>query len=160
MEGVYIIIEREDGCESEDHVIGYTLTKESAIDMCKNLDNFHEITRGIYDDSSNAFKALEPIPLEPLIVMPKWASGLSATEITLEQREERDMIIKMNKEISTRNATRRNLRREQENKIVIDLIESRGYTGSLYDYVKKHVSVTGYVMPLVNYEYQFIEKID
>lgn len=159
MEEIYIIVSRVDDWESEDQVIGFTMTEESAIDTCKQLDKCHEIAVSMSKDMFETFKNLEPAPMEELIVIPKWASGLAATEITLEQREERDMIIKMNKEIIKRNEIRRNTRREQEKQIVIDFIKSKGFNGSLYEYINKHVSDIGYVTPLCKCRYELIKKI-
>ena len=112
----------EAGCDN----FGIVFTKGKAESLVSKLNIQENIAEKIVDTINDAVhnqRFYDNIPTWSHLDIPKWRSGISMDEITIEMREERNRYKQINEKISTRNQRIMDKTEEQEKGFKKSLLE-------------------------------------
>lgn len=169
MENIFLIFDNPNDYDTTSSVEGFVLTEDEAKQAVKELTIELNKARNLFKDIMAEKTIFEmynpPLILEQIIQIPKWASGLSGTEITEDMRKERNRITDENSLINKRNQEK-NI---ENNKKIDSHLIGMFFCDGKYEDVKKYFNfnVYGYSTVMFNtyldldtpYYYESINKL-
>lgn len=146
MKKIFLIYNNPSGYEETPSVIGFTLTEDEAKIVVEREKELYlravNLAKEISTRRNEFTSTRPPLNLEQHLDRPKWASGISATEITAEMRKERDGIIAENQARGLRNTDKT----QAETKIIYDYLYQSFFTPSEHNAdLKKSLTFSEYV---------------
>jgi hypothetical protein len=161
MDKVFVIFENYDDYESQPYAIGFTDSRESADAVCAKLDSYLKIANEVGEKAREFVKLIydEDLGLESGENWPKWPAGIHQKDITVEMREERDLIKKENDEKNKRNFVKTSDQRNRIENAVVEFIDGLDYDEDLMKYIKRKISGVGYFSWLLPYSNQEVKKL-
>lgn len=142
MDSLYVIYENDSDYEGYPEPIGYALTEDKAKEMCDKLNGYLEVLKKVKEDLKELLAPHYGLDFESSIEVPRWAAGLSATEITAEQRAERDEIMAKNELISARNKEKTKAAYDKRAEITTQTIDGLDCTDELREFIRTRIDWT------------------
>lgn len=165
MNNIFIInrvfYDSDDG-NNKTTLIGYVLTEDLAIQKVADLNRLHELAVIIEDKlvkylTEVIIPSLEVTQYEVIPQYPKWKDGIHQNEITVEMRDERNRIIKLQEEVTQRNNEKSRAKEEKVKKLKQDYIDSLHLCSEV---LKVMGDEQGYEYnPIIGYKYEKIEEL-
>ena len=143
---IFVVLIDPNDYESIPSLIGYTNSKGEADALCIKLAEMQEILAKTSKEVKEHIESLsikEP-ELERRLKIPRWGTGLAATEISEEMRKEWDDINAENTAIDERNSTKNKARQNEIIEAVAEYVNGLTHDDEVMNYIRTNMSQEGF----------------